>query len=217
MTDEAKNNAAQEDGPENRANGEQSQADTGEGQGNGRRVTRGPVAVGVIMLAVAALVVSGALALHLRYAMIGSEAGSAIVDTWSRTVVALEGTTVSVVPMDFNDSRTVPGGLLWGDFDDVPFRTELEYTNGRLYYEFATQDLTPAILEAMTYGRGITFLLTSQAGVPLVVIDENFAQAVRLIDTTADNQDPVGISFSGQVPADKGVWEAIAAVRTQYQ
>ena len=217
MTDEAKNNATQEDGPENRVNGEHSRADTGEGQENGPRVTSGPVADGVIMLAVAALVVSGAFALHLRYAAVGSEASSAIVDTWTRTVVALDGTTVSVVPMDFNDSKTVPGGLLWGDFDDVLFGTVLEYTNGRLYYEFATQDLTPAILDAMTYGRGITFLLTSQAGVPLVVIDENFAQAVRLIDTTADNQDPVGISFSGQVPADKGVWEAIAAVRTQYQ
>jgi hypothetical protein len=173
-------------------------------------------ATGLILLAVAALVASGSVALNLRYVTAGGNTGGVVVDTWTRTVAVPEGGQVSIVPMDRNDAKTVPGGLLWGDFDDVPFRTELQYTNGRLYYEFSTEEFTAAIRDAMSYGRGVTFLLTSYAGVPLIEIEANFAEAVRLVDTSSESQEVTGISFSGRVTADVGVWDAIAGVRTQY-
>lgn len=216
MNDETTTNPAQTGGTTS-ASGAEGRIQTPAAQSTVPRPPAVIATLGILTVAVAALMAAAALALNLRYVATGGGDGGPVIDTWTRTVTLVEGGFASTVPMAFNDSRTVPGGLLWGDFDDVPFRTELQYTNGRMYYEFATEDLSPSIRDAMSFGREITFLLTSRSGVPLVVIEENFASAVRLVDTETDSQEPVGISFSGRVDVDGGTWDAIAGVRTQFR
>jgi hypothetical protein len=171
----------------------------------------------LVIAAGAAVMISAGFAMNARYVSAAGGEQGFVVDTWNDTVVMVDGAAASVVPLDLNDSKTVPGGLLWGEFEDVEFTTELHYTNGRLRYEFATEELNEPIRRAMSRGKEIRFLLTSYEGVPLVAIDENFADAVRLIDNSTENEEPVGVSFTGAVEADQGTWRAIAGVRTQFR
>lgn len=178
----------------------------------------GSTAVGfaAVLASLAITAIAVGLIINARYKPVESGEEATVVDTWQNTLVVVSDGAASIIPLDVNDSRTLPEAVLWGDFENAPYRTELQYSNGRLYYEFATEEYTEPIRRALTSGRRVVFVLASVTGVPLVTIETSFAEAIRIVDGDGAEPDPVGVAFNGMVAVDKGTWDAIAQVRTQF-